>query len=42
MEHQNIGMDLLNKITEQVSNFAKIELPPKSEGKQIMMVLVPN
>jgi len=41
MEHQNIGMDLLNKITEQVSNFAKIELPPKSEGKQIMMVLVP-
>ncbi len=42
MEHQNIGMNLLNKITEQVSNFAKIELPPKSEGKQIMMVLVPN
>ena len=42
MEHQSIGLDLLKKLTEQVSNFAKIELPPKSEGKQIMMVLVPN
>ena len=42
MEHQNIGMDLLNKITEQVSSYAKVEAPPKLEGKQIMMVLVPQ
>ena len=42
MEHQHIGMDLLNKLTEDVSEYAKIEVPPKSEGKQIMMVLVPQ
>ena len=42
MEHQNIGRDLLNKLTEQVSEYAKVEVPPKSEGKQIMMILVPQ
>ena len=42
MEHQYIGMDLLKKLTEQVSEYAKVEVPPKSEGKQIMMVLVPQ
>ena len=42
MEHQNIGRDLLNKITEQLSEFAKLEVPPTKEGRQIMMLLVPN
>ena len=41
MEHQYIGFDLLKKLTEQVVDFAKIEVPPKSEGRQIMMILVP-
>ena len=42
MEHQHIGRELLTKLTEQVADFAKVEVPPKSEGKQIMMVLVPQ
>ena len=42
MEHQSIGLDLLKKLTEQVSEYAKVEVPPKSEGKQISMILVPN
>tara|TARA_B100000029_G_scaffold480189_1_gene527958 strand:- start:680 stop:1219 length:540 start_codon:yes stop_codon:yes gene_type:complete len=42
MEHQNIGFNLLNKLTEEVSEYAKLEVPPKSEGKQISMVLVPQ
>ena len=42
MEHKNLGMELLKKLTEEVSEYAKIEAPPKSEGKQIMMVLVPQ
>ncbi len=42
MEHQNIGINLLNKITEQVSEYAKLEVPPKPEGRQIMMLLVPQ
>ena len=41
MEHKNIGVDLLKKLTDEVSEYAKVEVPPKSEGKQIMMILVP-
>ena len=42
MEHQNLGLDLLKKLTEEVSGYAKVEVPPKSEGKQIMIILVPQ
>ena len=42
MEHQNIGMDLFRKLTDQVSEYAKVEAPPKLEGKQIVMILVPQ
>ena len=42
MEHQNIGFDLLKKLIEQVASIAKVEVPPKSEGRQIMMILVPQ
>ena len=42
MEHQNLGMELLKKLTEEVSEYAKIEIPPKPDGKQIMMILVPH
>ena len=42
IEHKNLGMDLLNKLTEEVAEYAKVEVLPKSEGKQIMMILVPQ
>ena len=42
MEHQNLGFDVLKKLTEDVSEYAKVEVPPKSEGKQIMIILVPQ
>ena len=42
MEHQNLGLNLLKKLTEEVSGYAKVEVPPKSEGKQIMIILVPQ
>ena len=42
MEHQNLGMELLKKLTEEVSEYAKTEIPPKPEGRQIMMILVPH
>ena len=42
MEHQNLGLDLLKKLTEEVSEYAKVEVPPKSEGKQIMIILTPQ
>ena len=42
MEHQNLGFNLLKKLTEEVSEYAKVEVPPKSEGKQIMIILAPQ
>ena len=42
IEHKNLGMNLLNKLTEEVAEYAKVEVLPKFEGKQIMMVLVPQ
>ena len=42
MEHQNIGMNLIKKLTEEVSKYAKVEIAPKLEGKQIVMILVPQ
>ena len=42
IEHKNLGLDLLNKLTEEVAEYAKVEIMPKFEGKQIMMVLVPQ
>ena len=41
IEHKNLGFNLLNKLTEEVANFAEVEVSPKHEGRQIMMVLVP-
>ena len=42
MEHQNLGFNLLKKLTQEVQELAKVEVPPKGEGKQIMMILVPQ
>ena len=42
IEHQHVGKELLNKLTKEVAEYAKVEVQPKSEGKQIMMVLVPQ
>jgi len=42
MEHKNLGFNLLKKLTDQVVEYAKVEVSPKSEGKQIMMILVPQ
>ena len=42
MEHQNIGLNLLKKLINEVAEYAKVEVPPKSEGRQIMMVMVPQ
>ena len=41
IEHKNLGFNLLNKLTEEVADFADVEVSPKREGRQIMMILVP-
>jgi translation initiation factor IF-3 len=42
MAHQNIGMDLLIKMKEELAEISKVELHPKMEGRQMIMVLAPD
>ena len=42
MAHQNLGMELLNRVLKDVEPVAKMEQWPKMEGRQMMMVLAPR
>ena len=42
MAHQNLGMELLNRVQRDTEVFAKLEQYPKMEGRQMMMVLAPR
>lgn len=42
MAHQDIGLELLRKVQAEVGDTAKVELAPKLEGRQIIMVLAPK
>lgn len=42
MAHQNLGMDLLNRVKEEFEPMAKVESQPKMEGRQMTMVLAPR
>ncbi len=42
MAHQNLGMDLLNRIKADLEEYAVVESFPKMEGRQAIMVLAPK
>lgn len=42
MAHQDIGMDRLKGIIEELADIAKVEMPPRSQGRQISMMLTPE
>ena len=42
MAHQELGMDVLNRVREDVKEIAKVEAEPKKEGRQMLMVFVPK
>ncbi|MGO9486741.1 MAG: translation initiation factor IF-3 [Rhodomicrobium sp.] len=42
MAHQELGMQLLVKVKEETGTIAKVELEPKLEGRQMIMVLAPR
>jgi translation initiation factor IF-3 len=42
MAHQDIGMQLLMKVRQEIEVLAKVEVEPKLEGKQMIMVLSPR
>ncbi len=39
MMHQNLGMDVLNRVRAEMDEFAKVEQYPQLEGKQMVMVM---
>jgi translation initiation factor IF-3 len=41
LNYQNLGLELLEKIIDNLNEVAKVESPPKFEGKQYIMVLGP-
>lgn len=41
MSHQDLAMDLMNRIQEDIKEKGKSETPPKSEGRQMIMILSP-
>jgi len=42
MAHQDRGTSLLQKVKDEIEPIAKLELAPKFEGRQMIMVLAPR
>ncbi|MDA0782862.1 MAG: translation initiation factor IF-3 [Rickettsiales bacterium] len=40
--HNELGMDLMKRIIEDSSEIAKVELEPRMDGRQILMILLPK
>jgi translation initiation factor IF-3 len=42
MAHQELGMQLLMKVQTELADRVKVESAPRSEGRQMVMVLAPK
>ena len=41
LQHSHLGNELMNKIKEDMQDIGKVELDPKFDGKQMIMVIQP-
>ena len=41
MQHTNLGKELMKRIISDIINFGKVEVDPKLEGRQIIMIIQP-
>ena len=41
MQHQELGNQLMDRIIKDTTKVGKVEVPPKLEGKQIVMIIQP-
>ena len=41
LQHSNLGHDLMNKIKDDIKLVGKVEMNPKFDGKQMIMVIQP-
>lgn len=42
MAHQEIGFNVLKKVTESLQDLGATEVPPKMEGKQLFVIVAPD
>ncbi len=42
MSHQQIGMEVLKRVKEDLLDIGKIDMEPRFEGRQIMMIISPS
>ena len=42
MAHQELGMELLNRIEADLAEYGDVEQRPKMEGRQLIMVIAPK
>lgn len=42
MAHQELGMQLLIKVRDEMEELSKVESSPRSEGRQMVMVIAPR
>tara|TARA_R110000868_G_scaffold75767_4_gene218416 strand:+ start:823 stop:1257 length:435 start_codon:yes stop_codon:yes gene_type:complete len=42
MAHQDLGMNVLNRVRDEMEEAAKVESYPKMEGRQMIMVIAPR
>ena len=42
MAHQDLGMKMLERVRDDLTEFAQVESMPKMEGRQMIMVLSPK
>ena len=41
MQHTELGKELMDKIKEDMKDIGRVELHPKFDGKQMIMVIQP-
>jgi translation initiation factor IF-3 len=42
MAHQNLGLELLNRVAADVDEIGKVENMPRLEGRQMVMMIGPR
>jgi translation initiation factor IF-3 len=42
MAHQDLGLQLLHRVRDDLTEMAKVEAEPKLEGRQMIMILAPS
>jgi translation initiation factor IF-3 len=42
MSHLELGLAVLKRVAEQTEELAKIEAHPRTEGRQMLMVIAPK